>query len=330
MGTSSSSYVPPALPNKYYNPEYVGSLPSMEGKVVVVTGASTTTGLGWIAAKTLALKGARIILLNRNSERAVDAEAQLKAAVPGAAISTINCDLSSFQGTQSAADELKEQLKNIGIDVLCNNAGVMALKDAATADGYDVQMQTNHLSHFLLTREVFPLLEKAVELRGEARIVNHSSGARKMGGQLQAKYLGKNGGNLGGDSSSMFFGGARWTRYGQTKLANVVFTLALRDKLTKKSSRVKALCATPGLAATQLQVTHNIHPCIPYAINWQLYRSIHSNLRPRRIVMAAWAVAPGSWATARAPRTEPCPSSTAAPRNHCRAEIAWSRVALPT
>eukprot|EP01035_Chromulina_nebulosa_P032719 gene32719-43731_t len=242
---NSSSYVPPALSNKHYTPEYVASLPSMEGKVVVVTGASTTTGLGWIAAKTFATKGARIFLLNRNSERAVNAEAQLKAAVPGAAVSTIDCDLSSLNSTQSAADKLNAELRDIGIDVLCNNAGVMALKDVATADGYDVQMQTNHLSHFLLSREVFPLLEKAAELRGEARIVNHSSGARKMGGKLQAKYLGKNGGNLGGDSSSMFFGGARWTRYGQTKLANVVFTLALRDKLATKNPKVKALCATP-------------------------------------------------------------------------------------
>lgn len=119
-----------------------------------------------------------------------------------------------------------------------------------------MQMQTNHLSAFLLTKEVFPLLQKAAELRGEARIVQHSSGARNMGGQLNAKYLGKNGGNLGGDSSSMFCGGARWTRYGQTKLANVLFTLALRNKLLDSNiTNVKALCAAPGLAATELQKT---------------------------------------------------------------------------
>ena len=260
MGSSSSKfsgagYAPPALPNKVYTTEYLATLPSMAGKVVVVTGASSTDGLGWVCAKTLASKGATIVLLNRASDRAVNAEKKLKESVPSADVSTIDCDLSSFSSTQAAAAALKAKFSETGIDVLCNNAGVMALKDQATADGYDVQMQTNHLSHFLLTREVFPLLDKAAELRGEARVVHHSSGARSMGGALNAKYFGKNGGKLGGDSSSMFFGGARWTRYGQTKLANAVFTLALRDKLQTKGSKVKALCAAPGLAASQLQAT---------------------------------------------------------------------------
>lgn len=79
-------------------------------------------------------------------------------------------------------------------------------------------MQTNHLSHFLLTKELFPLLEKAAKARGEAR-TNHSSGARKFpSSPLQAKYLGKNGGNLGGNGNSMLFGGARWQRYHQVPL----------------------------------------------------------------------------------------------------------------
>ena len=82
------------------------------------------------------------------------------------------------------------------------------------------------------------MLEKAAELRGEARVVHHTSGARKLGGVLKPQYLGKNGGNLGGNSSSMFFGGARWIRYSQSKLANTVFTLALRDKLVAKNSKV--------------------------------------------------------------------------------------------
>ena len=77
-------------------------------------------------------------------------------------------------------------------------------------------MQTNHLSHFLLTKELLPLLNKAAELKGEARIVNHTSGARSYPSTpLQAKYYGKNGGNLGGNGNSMLFGGARWERYHQ-------------------------------------------------------------------------------------------------------------------
>lgn len=253
--SSSTSYVPPTVPNKFYTDAYVASLPSMAGKTVAVTGASTTQGLGYCCAKTMAKKGARVILLNRPSERAAAAEKQLKVDVPGAEVSSVDCDLSSFASVRAAASALQAQLGGTGLDVLCANAGVMALPDQATADGYDVQMQTNHLSHFLLCKELYPLLEKAAAARGEARIVHHSSGARKMGGSLQAQYLGANGGKLGGDSASMFFGGARWTRYGQSKLANAVFTLALRDKLAAKGSKVKALCAAPGLAASGLQQT---------------------------------------------------------------------------
>jgi NAD(P)-dependent dehydrogenase (short-subunit alcohol dehydrogenase family) len=77
-------------------------------------------------------------------------------------------------------------------------------------------MQTNHLSHFLLTKELLPLLDKAAKAKGEARVVNHSSGARKFpSSPLQAQYLGKNGGSLGGNGNSMLFGGARWQRYHQ-------------------------------------------------------------------------------------------------------------------
>lgn len=93
-------------------------------------------------------------------------------------------------------------------------AGVMALPDQANKDGYDVQMATNHLSHFLLTRDVMPLLEKAAERHGEARVVQMSSEARK-GAPVDAKYYGKNGGNLGGDGTGSFFNGPRWQRYGR-------------------------------------------------------------------------------------------------------------------
>lgn len=151
---------------------------------------------------------------------------------------------------------LKEKFQGKGgIDVLCLNAGVMALKDEATEDGYDVQMQTNHLAHFLLAKETHALLEEAAKKRGEARLVNHSSGARHMVRGLEEQYFGKNGGSLGGDGASMFMGGARWVRYGQTKLANAVFTQALHERLQSSGSAVKAVCAAPGLAATNLQVT---------------------------------------------------------------------------
>jgi NAD(P)-dependent dehydrogenase (short-subunit alcohol dehydrogenase family) len=208
MGASSSSYSAPAPIASKYFADFEKALPRLDGKVVIVTGC--TTGTGFVAARTCAKLGAHVLMLNRPSDRATSAHAQVSSF--GTATS-IPCDLGSLSSVRSAIAEVNKICGETGVDVLCNNAGVMALEDKATGDGYDVQMQTNHLSHFLLTKELFPLLEKAAELRGEARIVQHSSGARKFpSNPLDAKYLGKNGGNLGGDGASMLFGGARWKR----------------------------------------------------------------------------------------------------------------------
>ncbi|MEM7179955.1 MAG: SDR family NAD(P)-dependent oxidoreductase [Spirochaetota bacterium] len=232
---------------------FKSKLPSMEGKVVAITG--TTSGTGKVAARMVASLGGKVVLLNRASERSKKALADLQTDFPKAEFTAIECDLQSFASVKQAAEAVKEAFPE-GIDVLANNAGVMALRDEATKDGFDVQMQTNHLSHFLLTKELMPLLEKAAEKSGEARIVNHSSIARmNPKKELLGKYLEKKGGQLGGDGASMIFGGARWVRYNQTKLANCAFTAALHEKLQQKGSKVKALVAHPGLAATDLQVT---------------------------------------------------------------------------
>jgi len=250
MGASYSR--PQEIASRHFG-EFEADLPTLTGKVVVLTG--TTTGTGFVAARTCAKKGAHVVLLNRPSPRATAAQAAIAAdAAPDARVESIDCDLASFTSVRSAAAVLSTKFAAGGIDVLVNNAGVMALADEATGDGYDVQMQTNHLSHFLITRELYPALATAARLRGEARVVNHSSGARAFpSSPLDAKYLGRNGGQLGGDGASMLAGGARWVRYHQTKLANAVFTLALADRCG--GDGVKALCAAPGLAATNLQVT---------------------------------------------------------------------------
>ena len=123
-------------------------------------------------------------------------------------VTHVDCDLTDFDAVRKAAGIVAAATKDSGLDCLCNNAGVMALKDVATKDGYDIQMQTNHLSHFLLTRELYPVLVRATALRGEARIVNHSSFARngppgtKLTTENTYEYLGKNGGSLGGDGAS--------------------------------------------------------------------------------------------------------------------------------
>lgn len=241
MGTTGSKV------SKHY-PDFESKLPSLEGKDVAITGCTSGTGL--VTAKCAARKGAAsILMLNRPSERAKAAEEAVKAeAGPQTTVETIPCDLQDMASVEKAAAAITKKYKKI--DVLCNNAGVMALKDKATKDGYDVQMQTNHLSHFKLTSLLMPLLKAAPA----ARIVHHSSGAR-MGGPLKSEFFGPNGGNLGGDKGSMFFGGGQWERYHQTKLANYVMTSALADKL--KGTTMIAACAAPGLADTSLQQTTN-------------------------------------------------------------------------
>jgi len=222
----------------------------MTGKVVAITG--TTSGTGFVCARELAKKGATVLLLNRASERAEKSLEKLRAAVPEANFDSIVCDLQSFESVNKAMKDI--QAKYEVVDVLVNNAGVMALQDTATSDGYDVQMQTNVLSHFLITKELFPLLKKSKQ----GRIVNHSSMAR-LGPPLETRDFEANGGNLGGDGTeeeTMSFKGPRWLRYHQTKLANAAFTYGLKSKLEEANiTNVIPLLAHPGLALTNLQVT---------------------------------------------------------------------------
>ena len=222
----------------------------MTGKVVAITG--TTSGTGFICAREVAKKGATVILLNRESNRSHQALRDLISIVPQGSFEAIACDLQDFDSVRVAASSIKEKFHVI--DVLVNNAGVMALKDFATKDGYDVQIQTNCISHYLLTRELLPLLKESKE----ARIVNHTSMAR-LGGPLEMKYFEKRGGNLGGDGTdeeNASFQGPRWARYHQTKLANCAFTYGLKEKLSEHHiSHIKPLLAHPGLAQTNLQLT---------------------------------------------------------------------------
>lgn len=222
----------------------------MAGKVVVITG--TTSGTGFICAREVAKKGATVILLNRKSARAEQSLQQLQEAVPGATFDWVECDLQNFDSVRNATQAISAKYDQV--DVVVNNAGVMALRDYATNDGYDVQMQTNVLSHFLLTKELFPLLKKSEQ----ARIVNHSSMAR-LGPPLEPQYFEAKGGSLGGDGTeeeNTSFQGPRWARYHQTKLANAAFTYGLKKKLEEANiSNVLPLLAHPGLALTNLQVT---------------------------------------------------------------------------
>jgi NAD(P)-dependent dehydrogenase (short-subunit alcohol dehydrogenase family) len=241
------------MPRTKHYPSFKAGLPSMAGKTVVITG--TTSGTGRVAAATVAELGGKVLMLNRPSSRSKGARSELSAAHPSAELHAIECDLQSFASVRSAATQIRKLCPE-GVHVLCNNAGVMALEDEATVDGFDVQMQTNHLSHFLLTRELWPLLERAAESSREARVVNHSSGLRMSPGKrLLGEYLERRGGSLGGNGGGVSFNGPRWIRYNQSKLANCAFTAALHHRLTERGSKVKALVAHPGLANTELQKT---------------------------------------------------------------------------
>lgn len=222
----------------------------MSGKTAAVTG--TTSGTGYVCARELGKLGAHVILLNRASGRADEALARLRDEVPDGKFEAITCDLQDFASVRAAAARIASE--HAVLDILCNNAGVMALPDQATQDGYDVQMQTNVISHFLLTKELFPLLRRSAA----ARVVNHSSMAR-LGPPLEPKYFAKRGGDLGGDGTveeNASFSGPRWARYHQTKLANCAFTYGLAERLAAAGvTSVQVFLAHPGLAATSLQTT---------------------------------------------------------------------------
>ncbi|MCB9678046.1 MAG: SDR family NAD(P)-dependent oxidoreductase [Alphaproteobacteria bacterium] len=245
----ASLFPTPPRPETKLFPAFVANLPDLSGKTIAITGCTSGTGL--VLAETCADRGARVVMLNRTSPRAEAALARVQARGDA---SWVPCDLQRFDAVREAAAQLRATVPD-GLDVLCNNAGVMGLPDEATPDGFDVQMQANHLSHFLLTSAVWPLLAAAADARGEARVVNHSSGARKApSAPLQARYLQRNGGDLGGDG---WPGMSRWRRYQQSKLANLLFTYALHDRIAGArpayAGRVKSVCAHPGPTDSGLQ-----------------------------------------------------------------------------
>ncbi len=240
----------PEIETKYLSQTISNHTQDMTGKVVAITG--TTSGTGYICARELAKLGALVLLLNRRSERSQGSLERLRGEVSGGKFEPVVCDLQDFESVKSAAREISSRFEQL--DVLCNNAAVMAFPDVATKDGYDVQMQTNAISAFLVTKELFPLLKKSPE----GRVVSHTSQAR-LGPDHEARYFGKNGGDLGGDGSveeNDSFQGPRWARYHQSKLANCTFSFGLLQRLERaKVSSVKVLMAHPGLAWTGLART---------------------------------------------------------------------------
>jgi len=244
----------------------VNGLPSLDGKVVAITGC--TTGMGFHLAEAAVKKGAStVLMLNRPSERATSAEKKIQDIVASTGnkveVQSVDCDLQSLASVKECAQKVSAiAAERGGLDVLANNAGIMAMPDKRTADGFEVQMQTNQISHVLLLKGVMPQLEKAAAGRGEARVVFHSSSARDLPAKdLKEEHFTKcQPGCLGGDDTGAFaemsgWGtGGPWNRYHQTKLANSAFAMAMHAELQERKSAIKAMAVDPGLAASELQV----------------------------------------------------------------------------
>ncbi|WP_028655263.1 oxidoreductase [Nocardioides sp. J54] len=211
----------------------VADLPDQSGRTVVVTGP-TVGGLGHHTALELTRRGARVVLAGRNPAKVEETAATIRAEVPDAALEALHLDLASLASVRAAA----EAAAQIGpIDVLVNNAGVMAPPYSRTADGLELQMATNHFGPFLLTGLLLPQLVES----GDGRVVTVSSRFHSLAGKAPL-----------GDPREQLGRYHRWLVYGQTKLANLYFTAELERRLRAADLPVRALAAHPGFAGTHL------------------------------------------------------------------------------
>ena len=195
-------------------------LPSFTGRTVIVTGANS--GLGEVTARELARVGARVILACRNVDKGYAAAARMTGNVE-----VRQLDLQSLASVREFAEDVA------AVDVLINNAGIMAMPYAVTHDGFESQIGTNHLGHFALTNLLLPKLSD--------RVVTVSSAMHILG------YISIN--DLNWKARPYL----AWAAYGQSKLANLLFTKELQRRLDAAGSPLRALAAHPGYSATNLQ-----------------------------------------------------------------------------
>ncbi|BBZ06121.1 short-chain dehydrogenase [Mycolicibacterium doricum] len=224
-------------------------VPDQEGRVAVITGANT--GIGYQAAAVLAGKGAHVVLAVRNTDKGRAAAERIRAGMPHADVSVRELDLTSLDSIRAASDELRADYPRI--DLLVNNAGVMMTDKGTTKDGFELQLGTNHLGHFALTGQ---LLDNLLPVEG-SRVVTISSGAHRFG-------------RMNFDDLQSERGYNRVTAYGQSKLANLLFTYELDRRLSAKGAPTIAVAAHPGGSDTEL--TRNLWPVLrqPIQLVWGL------------------------------------------------------------
>ncbi len=208
-------------------------IPEQKNRIIIITGASS--GIGKEAARVLAGKHANVIIAVRNMDKGEAAVRDIKQQFSTAALSVRELDLAELSSVTAFAKGINNDYSQL--DVLINNAGIMACPFARTKDGFEMQIGTNHLGHFALTLQLLPLLQKTAQ----ARVVTISSIAHKMG-RLDLTDL-------------------NWhTRkyktskaYADSKIANLYFTTELQRRLTAAGSKLKAVAAHPGWTRTDLQ-----------------------------------------------------------------------------
>lgn len=210
-------------------------IPNLTGKVIIVTGGNS--GLGYESVKAFAEKGAEVVLASRSVENGVKAKAEIGNEIGNVSgkVVVMQLDLQEFASVKQFAANFTEKYDRL--DVLLNNAGIMTTPYFKTKDGLEGQIGVNHFGHFLLTGELLPLLEKTEK----SRVVNVSSIAHKQG-KMHFDNL-------------MFNGGKGYTpikAYGQSKLANLLFTYELQRFFETKGLSAIAVAAHPGVSITNL------------------------------------------------------------------------------
>ncbi|MGH9246863.1 MAG: oxidoreductase [Acidimicrobiales bacterium] len=208
-------------------------IPDQTGRTVLITGANS--GLGLRSAEALAGAGARVLMACRNEEKAKAGLDEVQAVATGPTPEVVRLDLADLSSVRACAEEVGGAVDRL--DVLMNNAGVMALPLRRTADGFEMQFGTNHLGPFALTGRLLPSLLAAEE----PRVVTTSSLAHRAGKMRWDDLNWERGRYM------------RWPAYGQSKLANLWFTFELDRRADEAASRLVSVAAHPGYAATHLQ-----------------------------------------------------------------------------
>ncbi len=202
----------------------------LSGRTAFITGAAS--GIGTETARAMAAKGARVVIVARDQAKADAAAASVREGAASDKVETILCDLGSLASIRACADEALRRFDRI--DLLINNAGVMACPFGTTTDGFETQFGTNHLGHFVLTNRLMPLIEKGTN----KRIVNLSS----RGHHRDEVHF--------DDPNFARREYEKWAAYGQSKTANIQFSVGLEQRLSDRG--IHAYAVHPGVISTNL------------------------------------------------------------------------------